>query len=159
MHQSSEGREPAARFFSRTRATRRGGFFFCSEKKMRKIIFTFICFTLASSIFAADESETQTQPADENYGETLIVTADRVTEPLKDAGSAVTVITREEIEKRKEPFLLDLLRSVPGVYISQSGSAGKTTSIFIRGAGSAQSLVMFDGVQINDSLNFATSGT
>lgn len=128
------------------------------SKKMRKFLFTFICLTLASVLWAEEEkpsTDSETKP----YSETVIISADRAAEPLKDAGSSVTVITREEIEQRHEPFLLDLLRTVPGVYISQSGSPGKATSIFIRGAGSSQSLVMFDGVPINDSLNFVDLGT
>lgn len=124
---------------------------------MRKLLFTFLSITLSSFLWAQDEPEPENTEG-ESYGETVIITADRISEQLKDSGSAVTVITREEIEQRHEPFLLDMLRTVPGVYVSQSGSAGKATSIFIRGAGSSQSLVMLDGVQINDSLNFVDLG-
>jgi outer membrane cobalamin receptor len=129
---------------------------FC-EENMRLIFYSLLIISLCSVIWA--EGPTPNDTEDQPYEESIIITADKLAEPLENAGSTVTVITREEIEQRHEPFLLDLFRSVPGVYISQSGSVGKQTSIFIRGAGSAQALVMIDGVQINDSLNFVDLGT
>ncbi|HEY4490929.1 MAG TPA: TonB-dependent receptor plug domain-containing protein, partial [Acidobacteriota bacterium] len=81
-------------------------------------------------------------------------TADRFEEPLENTGSTVSIITRQEIEERKSPFVLDLLRTVPGLYIAQGGSPGKITSLFTRGAGSDQTLVTIDGIQINDSTGF-----
>lgn len=73
---------------------------------------------------------------------------------LNDSGASVTVIARDEIEERKAPFVLDLLRTVPGVVVTQSGSAGKLATVFLRGASPDQTLVMIDGVRLTDSLGF-----
>lgn len=124
-----------------------GGAMYC-------IILLFLILTFPITVWSqTDEDE------ESSVEETVIVTADRLEEELKDAGSSVTVITREEIEQQKALFVLDVLRSVPGIYISQSGSVGKVTTIFSRGAESDHILVLLDGVQINDSLNFVDLST
>ncbi|MGH8015738.1 MAG: TonB-dependent receptor plug domain-containing protein, partial [Candidatus Zixiibacteriota bacterium] len=60
------------------------------------------------------------------------------------------VITRAEIEKSQSAFVSHLLRNVPGVDVVQSGGSGKFTSVFIRGANSHHTLVLLDGVPLND---------
>jgi vitamin B12 transporter len=130
------------------------GFFFAQGGKVR--IFTpfllLLSFSMLQPVFAAEED----QPATD---ETIVVTADRIEEQLKDTGSAVTVITKDEISRLHASFVQEVLRSVPGLNLSQSGSVGKVTTVFTRGAGSDQTLVLMDGVQLNDSLNFVDLST
>ena len=80
----------------------------------------------------------------------IVITATRTETPLDEVGSSVTVITREEIEQRKTDFVSDILRSVPAVDVVRSGGPGGQTSVFIRGAASEQTLVLLDGVRMND---------
>ena len=47
--------------------------------------------------------------------------------------------------------VVDALRDVPGVDVVQSGSLGNNASVFIRGAESSQSLILFDGVEVNSA--------
>ena len=70
--------------------------------------------------------------------EEIVVTANLVETPSESVGSSVTVIGREEIERRQEPYVLDLLRTVPGLEINQSGGPGALANAFMRGANSAQ---------------------
>jgi len=42
------------------------------------------------------------------------------------------------------------LRTVPGVDVSESGGPGSTTNIRLRGANTGQTLVMNDGIRVND---------
>ena len=65
-------------------------------------------------------------------------------------GSSITVIDREQIERRESAFAVDLLRDVPGVAISQSGSIGSQTQLRMRGAEANQVLVLIDGIEAND---------
>lgn len=44
----------------------------------------------------------------------------------------------------------DILRHVPGVTVSRSGGVGQPSSVFIRGADAAGTLVLVDGVPVND---------
>lgn len=122
----------------------------CLEADMRKLLPLLLLISIGTtSAFSQDN-----QDSNKRLKETVVVTADRIEESVKDTGSAVSVITREQIEQRKVPFVLDLLRTVPGIYISESGNVGKITSVFTRGANSDQTLVMIDGVKINGSTGF-----
>ncbi len=82
--------------------------------------------------------------------DTLVISATRTEQALRDVSSALTVISAEDIAARKFYSVADMLRSVPGVDVVQSGGLGRTTSVFIRGAASEQTLVLIDGVEMND---------
>ena len=80
---------------------------------------------------------------------TRIDSADRLDEALEHVGNSVTVISRREIDLRGQPFVADLLRTVPGLDVVKTGGNG-TTSVFIRGNNSEHTLVLIDGVPVND---------
>jgi len=54
-----------------------------------------------------------------------------------------------QIEEQKIQRVADVLREVPGVQVTQSGSPGSVTDVSIRGASPAQTLVLVDGVEVN----------
>lgn len=85
----------------------------------------------------------------------VIVTANRLPEPLDAALAATTVITRDDIELWQARSLEDVLAGVEGLSISNSGGPGKLTSFFVRGTDADQLLVLVDGVRIGS----ATAGT
>ena len=80
----------------------------------------------------------------------VVVTATRTSTPLSQVASSVTVITAEEIEAKQQPLVVDVLRSVPGVYVARNGGPGGTTSIYLRGTDNKHTLVMIDGVELGD---------
>jgi vitamin B12 transporter len=80
----------------------------------------------------------------------IVVTASALPETVESTPAAVTVITRQDIERRAARDVADLLREVPGLTISRSGSPGKATSLFTRGAASTQTLVLWNGIEINN---------
>ena len=82
--------------------------------------------------------------------EKVVVTATRVEMPLSSVGSAVTVVDQKPISERQCSSVVQALREVPGLDVVQSGGAGGTVSLFIRGAKSEQTLVLVDGVPLND---------
>ncbi|MEN8261133.1 MAG: TonB-dependent receptor [Pseudomonadota bacterium] len=82
--------------------------------------------------------------------DTLVVTATRTETELREVGSSITVITADEIESRRAVSVSDVLRGVPGLDVVQSGGLGKQTSVFMRGADSNHTLVLIDGVEMND---------
>lgn len=79
----------------------------------------------------------------------IVVSASRVPLEADRVGSAVTVLTAEDIRRRGLQTVADVLREVPGVAVSQSGSSGSLTQVRIRGSEANQTLVMIDGVQSN----------
>jgi vitamin B12 transporter len=66
-------------------------------------------------------------------------------------GNSVTVITAREIEERNAHTVLEVLKTVPGVFITSTGGMGTSSSVFIRGADAKNTLVMLDGIILNDS--------
>ncbi len=73
--------------------------------------------------------------------------------PLSEVGSAVTVITAEDIADREATTVAEVLRDVPGLDVVASGGPGQLTTVFIRGAASERTLVMLDGVVLNNPLS------
>ena len=80
----------------------------------------------------------------------VVVTADREPEPISRTGSSIGVIKGETLATSNPGSLVDVLRTVPGVDVSESGGPGSTTNIRLRGANTGQTLVMIDGIRIND---------
>ena len=82
--------------------------------------------------------------------EDVVVVANRTEEPLSRVGNSVTVITAADIKASQALVVSDLLAQMPGLSVARNGGVGQTTSVFIRGAESAQTLVLIDGVAINE---------
>jgi vitamin B12 transporter len=80
----------------------------------------------------------------------VVVTATRVEQSLATVGSSVTVVDQAQLSERQCRTAYDALREVPGLDVVQLGGAGGTMSTFIRGAASEQTLVLVDGVPVND---------
>src|SRR5882757_3435217 len=80
----------------------------------------------------------------------LVVTPDRTPEPLSRIGSAISVVNSETLATSNPGSLVDALRTVPGLDITETGGPGSTTNIRLRGANTGQTLVMIDGIRIND---------
>jgi vitamin B12 transporter len=104
---------------------------------------SFFAFASLSPAFAADPD--------------LVITPNRTETPIARAGSAVTIITGEEIEKSRAQSLVDVLRSVPGLDIYQSGGLGTQAILSLRGSRDGQTLLMVDGIRIGDPSS--TSGS
>lgn len=83
----------------------------------------------------------------------IVVSATKVPSPSAAVGSSVTVITAEDIARQQNNTVAELFDQVPGVYFSQSGGPGTLSSIYIRGAETEQTLVMVDGIEINDAIS------
>jgi len=86
----------------------------------------------------------------QQLSQTIIVTASELPETIESTPASVTVITKKDIEAQAARDVADVLREVPGLSVSRTGSLGKTTSVFVRGASSKQVLVLWNGVEIND---------
>lgn len=79
--------------------------------------------------------------------DTVVVTATRTERKAGDVLASVSVIDREEIERRQAQSVQDVLRGVPGLSLSNDGGIGKNTSLFLRGAESDHVLILIDGVR------------
>ncbi|HHQ4902102.1 TonB-dependent receptor domain-containing protein [Aeromonas veronii] len=76
---------------------------------------------------------------------TLVITANRVEQPVSSVLAPVVVIDRADIESRQVQSLPDLLKTLPGVQMATLGGRGHISSLFIRGTNSNHSLVLMNG--------------
>jgi len=72
------------------------------------------------------------------------------TSKFSEIGIKKTIISRKDIEESGAIDLIDVLNVIPNISITQSGPRGQTASLFMRGAGSNHTLVLINGVAIND---------
>jgi len=93
----------------------------------------------------ADEAPAQTVPLSP-----MVVSATLLPTPEDQLGSTVTVITGEEIERKQERTLPEVLADVPGLNVVQTGSPGGTTSVFMRGTNANHVKVLVDGIDVSD---------
>jgi vitamin B12 transporter len=80
----------------------------------------------------------------------IVVTASGTPEKIESTPTAATIITRAEIERREARDVVDVLSEVPGIVASRTGSPGKVASIFTRGGNSTHTLVMWNGIKLNN---------
>lgn len=107
----------------------------------------FICFFAVG--FAAFPANALQQPANQTP-ETITVSALRTPTAFSEVGSSVSVITEQDIADRQYAYITDALRDAAGVAIARNGGVGGVSSARIRGAASGQTLVVIDGVAVND---------
>jgi vitamin B12 transporter len=82
--------------------------------------------------------------------ETIIVTATRAPQTANKIGSSVTVIDDVAIVRAQSIPVIDLLRDVPGVSFSRNGGVGSLSTVRIRGAEGDQTVLLIDGIKLND---------
>ncbi len=92
----------------------------------------------------------------------IVVSATRRETTAEEAGVAATIFTPAELEARQAPAVADVLREAPGVQVARYGRPGSLTQIFTRGGQRTGTLVLIDGVPMNDpggELNLAGFST
>jgi len=80
----------------------------------------------------------------------IVVSPYLVSTPIARAGSTVSVVRREDIEKSSPGTVADVLRKVPGLTVEERGGAGGQTLVRLRGAEAQHTLVLIDGIRVND---------
>lgn len=102
-----------------------------------------ILFAPASQIFSQSDSVKATLNE-------VLVSATRTETPYYAIGSSISVVTSEIIQQKQLKTVVDVLREIPGISVAQQGGPGKLTYITMRGANSNHTLVILDGVEMND---------
>ncbi len=93
--------------------------------------------------------QAQTESAPEL--ETIIVSAHRVEMPVRQVGVSVSVLDREAIEALGSVSITEILRNLPGLAVSNSGGAGKQSTLRIRGEEGFRTKILLDGIEVSDS--------
>ena len=96
----------------------------------------------------------QAQSAPSPFGapqvlEPVVVTATRSLQPTAGPLRDAVVITREDLDRAGNLSLAEVLQRQAGIEVRATGGPGQPAGLFIRGAGSAQTLVLIDGIRVN----------
>jgi len=83
----------------------------------------------------------------------IVVTATKVETPAREVASSLTVITGPELVRTRRSTVFEALRDIVGLSVVQNGGPGGAASVFIRGANNEHTLVLLDGVALNDPIN------
>ncbi len=109
----------------------------------RSVLAMFVGFVVSLSAWA------QTNP--------VVVTATRTAQTVDASLAFVSVIEREQIEMLQPDTVAELLATVPGVIVSQTGGLGQPTAVFLRGSETDHVLVLIDGVKVGSASLGATA--
>lgn len=126
----------------------------------KKVSILVVCSILAASpAFSQDSPPSPPGPAptkdpsdSPKTSQDVVITASRLDESLRDVASDITVIPSTDLKNAQQRMVANALREMPAVDVNQSGGPGSLTSVFMRGADSSQTLVMIDGVIVNDPI-------
>ena len=105
----------------------------------------------ATSLVLATSTALASDPVEKVPVEKIIVTGNRIgAVPEDKLGTAVTVISKQQLDERQTRYVSDVLRDAPGVAVNRTGGAGGSTQIRMRGSEGNHTLVLLDGAEISD---------
>ena len=136
-------------------AAQRRRWTFYEAVNLIKILFVVFLsyFVFLSAGFPAEE-ENQTERQEQKVTlKPIVVTATKTEESIEEVASSVTVVTAQDIDNSKDMTVKQALQEVPGLFVAGEGGLGRRTSVFIRGGRSEDTLVMMDGMEINDPIS------
>ena len=110
-----------------------------------------LMFLLIASAAASAVAETPAKGQDQHPVDTIIVTGTRLQQTAAESGTTVRIIDAEEMAALGFSHALDAIAKAPGVTINQNGAFGGAATVRIRGAAGAQTLVLIDGLPVNDA--------
>ncbi|SBV90670.1 putative Cobalamin uptake ligand-gated TonB-dependent outer membrane channel [uncultured Alphaproteobacteria bacterium] len=88
--------------------------------------------------------------ADDVALDPIVVTATKTATKLSQIPASVTVVTADEIEAMGDVSVGDIIAKTPGVNFYSSGGVGAASFAQLRGLGGEHTLVLIDGVRMNN---------
>jgi vitamin B12 transporter len=117
---------------------------------MKKKIFVVAAVLIGSQILAQPVPGNQQDSVSKTMDE-VVITANKFPQKESSTGKVISVITKEQIMQSGGKDLSQLLNAQAGIIINGATSnPGKDKSIFMLGATSAYTLLLLDGVPLND---------
>jgi len=81
----------------------------------------------------------------------VIVSSNRISLPISEESRTISVISSAKIRNSPATNLADLLQTVAGVDVRRRGTDGMQSDLYIRGGNFDQTLLLIDGVKMDDS--------
>src|SRR4051812_28494214 len=106
---------------------------------------------ILTSIAVITTTATLAQDTSSRTLEQVIVTANKFPQKQNTTGKVITVITKDQIEKSSGKTVAQLLNEQVGITINGAyNNAGSVQTVFMRGASSGRTLILLDGIPVND---------
>ncbi|WP_296634456.1 TonB-dependent receptor [Polaribacter sp.] len=100
----------------------------------------------SSSLFRAQSNTIQNDTLKE-----VVITSTRIDIPFKENSRTIKIVTSKNIANSAATNVADLLQLVAGVDIRRRGTAGSQADLYIRGGGFDQTLLLIDGIKMDDA--------
>ena len=114
--------------------------------------FTLLATLLTGSSVFAQKDTLSTKVLDE-----VVVTANKLEQKQSSTGKVITVITREQIAKSNGKTVAQLLNEQAGITINGAlNNAGAVQTVYMRGASAGRTLILMDGIPLNDPSTITT---
>ncbi len=113
--------------------------------------FYLILFLSIFSLF----SSALAQVEEKRIHEYVFVSANRFEELIVEVPFTVEIIDEKDILSGGFKYLDEVLRSVSGLEIAQTGSKGHLSSAFLRGSNTNHTLILLDGVPLNEPSSYS----
>lgn len=114
-----------------------------------------LAMTSLAPAMAQDQAAAAAPAASDSPGDDIVVTALRAPVPLQQVAVSLTVIDEAALHFAQPLALTDILDRTPGISVARNGGYGATTSLRIRGADPAQTIVVVDGMRMSDQTAIA----
>ena len=82
--------------------------------------------------------------------DTIVVTGSRATNQLTDIPNTTSIISLADLEAQNALSVPDALRQLPGVHVVQPSGQGGVARLFVRGGDQNLTMILLDGVRVND---------
>lgn len=128
-----------------------GSVFGIRECPMRQLIILVAVLALNVAVAQEDESKSSEANSEEEQLTIAKIVTERKRGTFREAGSHIDVIDSDKLEKLGFNFVVDAVANTPGVTVNQNGAFGGVAGVRIRGASSSHTLVLVDGVPVNDA--------
>lgn len=81
----------------------------------------------------------------------VIVTANKIEQKQSTTGKVITIITKDQLEKSSGQTLSQILNEQAGLIVNGAlNNLGNAQTVFLRGASSGRTLILIDGIPMND---------
>lgn len=82
--------------------------------------------------------------------DSVVITSARIDLPFKENSRSITIISAQDIEQSATANVSELLQQVAGIDMRRRGVAGMQTDLYIRGGSFDQTLLLIDGIKVED---------
>ena len=108
-------------------------------------------FALTAFILFMSIGHAQIEPIKTDSLQEVIITSTRIDLPFKENSRTIDIISSEDIKNSATTNVADLLQQVAGVDIRRRGTAGSQADVYIRGGSFDQTLLLIDGIKMDDA--------